>query len=92
MWFSGSLDGSADGKFLINVVLTQPATTVWTAATQKLVGKYLVFIVEDNIIMIPQVSAPITDSSMLINGNFTEEQMIACYKQIKSSMDEVRDK
>ncbi len=74
------------GKYLVNLVLTDEGAQKFTAATEKYLGNYLAFVVDNKLVMIPRIREKITGNSVLIDGNFTEDQMIDCYRQIKASM------
>ncbi len=80
-----------EGRFLIVIVLTDSGTKILSTATEKLAGKFIVFIVDDNIIMVPKLSGQIKDGSIMVDGDFTEQQMVECYDQIKSSMNKIKD-
>jgi preprotein translocase subunit SecD len=75
------------GKYLVNIVLTDAGSKKFTDATEKYIGQSLGFVIDNKLVMTPHINEKITGNSIMIDGGFTEEEMINCYRQIKAAME-----
>ena len=78
------------GKYLVNIVLKNDAVGKFTDATEKFIGKSIAFVIDNKLVMTPQINQKITGNSIMIDGSFTEDEMIKCYLQIKSELDNLK--
>lgn len=75
------------GKNLLNVVLTENGTKKISEATEKNIGSQIGFVINHVLVAAPLVTQKISNSSVLIDGNFSEAYMFECYKLIKSEIE-----
>jgi len=75
------------GEYLVNLVLTDDGSRKFTAATEKHLGQSLGFVIENTLVMTPKINEIITGNSIMIDGDFTEDEMLNCYRQLKNSLD-----
>jgi preprotein translocase subunit SecD len=70
----------------LSITFKESAKEKWKIATEKSIGKKLAFILDDKLIMAPNVMEAIPNGKSSIAGHFSKDELLAIKKRIEKEM------
>jgi preprotein translocase subunit SecD len=64
----------AEGQFIVDVSMTAAGREAFARATEQHVGRHLAMVVENRLVCVPVIRAPITVGRARIEGGFTRDE------------------